>query len=370
METQEAQQIGRFCDINNKSEVLDLELGMDFRRPEFRREVFLRFYEFHLKFRGHAGAVYYAFPHIFDELNLSREERLWFVFLNGITQNVLTTYLIFLQAPEPSAVKNISTWYRQNYNRFGWDTDRRYVKNQFEDVVQSYIDLLGGRTQEEMFDELYTGDKHENFSNVWDYVINNFRSFGRLATFSYTEYLKIAGEPLDCPTLFLDDISGSRSHRNGICKVVGRDDLDWWKTPVTYQPDTISWLKQEGASLLQEAQARFPHKDIGYFTLETTLCCYKSWHRPNRRYPNVYNDMFHERIKHAENAWRSRKKFKVFWESREQYLPEYLRLESMPSDPGFNKLKQNHYRQTGQVIMMDREWDCFTNDLNDYINLR
>ena len=79
MTTQEAQQIGRFCDINSQKEVAELELGMDFRRPEFRREVFLRFYEFHLKFRGHAGAVYYAFPHIFEQLNLSREERLWFV---------------------------------------------------------------------------------------------------------------------------------------------------------------------------------------------------------------------------------------------------------------------------------------------------
>lgn len=366
----QSQQIGRFCDINSINEVSELEIGMDFRKPEFRREVFLRFYEFHLKYHGHAGAVYYAFPHIFDELNLSREEKLWFVFLNGVTQNVLTTYLIFLQAPSPLHAHKVSTWFRKNYNRFGWDTDRRYVKNQFEDVIQSYVDLLAGRTQEEMFDQLYTGDKYENFNNVWDYVITNFKSFGRLATFSYTEYLKIAGEPLDCPTLFLDDISGSRSHRNGICKVVGRDDLDWWKNQVTYDPGTITWLQKEGASLLQEAKARFQHKDIGYFTLETTLCCYKSWHRPNRRYPNVYNDMFYERIIHAEKSWRSKKIFKPFWDSREAYLPDYLRLECTPADPGFGKVKQNHYRQTGQVIMMDREWDCFRNDLNDYIRLR
>lgn len=365
MSTQETQEIGRFCD----TEVAELELGMDFRRPEFRREVFLRFYEFHLKYKAHAGAVYYAFPHIFDWLNLSREEKLWFVFLNGITQNVITTYLLFLKAPEPSMVKDISTWYRKNYIKFGWDTDRRYVKNQFEEVVQSYIDLLAGRTQEEYFDSLYTGDKYQNFRNVWNEVINNFRSFGRLATFSYTEYLKIAGEPLECPSLFLDDISGSKSHRNGLCKVLGRDDLDWWKTPVTYQPSTIVWLKQEAKTLLQEAQARFNHEDIGYFTLETTLCCYKSWHRPNRRYPNVYNDMFYERIKLAEKAW-GRFMCRIFWDSREQFLPDYLRLECMPSDPGFNKVKQNHYRLTGQVIMMDREWDCFRNDLNDYINLR
>jgi hypothetical protein len=32
-------------------------------------------------------------------------------------------------------------------------------------------------------------------------------------------------------------------------------------------------------------------------------CTYKSWHRPNRRYPGVYLDMFHDRIKNAETTW-------------------------------------------------------------------
>ena len=38
--------------------------GTDFRMQEYRREVFLRFYEFHLRYRSHAGAVYYVMPYL------------------------------------------------------------------------------------------------------------------------------------------------------------------------------------------------------------------------------------------------------------------------------------------------------------------
>jgi hypothetical protein len=41
--------IGRYCELNNEIEETKLKYGMDFRKPKYRREVFLRFYEFHLK---------------------------------------------------------------------------------------------------------------------------------------------------------------------------------------------------------------------------------------------------------------------------------------------------------------------------------
>ena len=36
-------------------------------------------------------------------------------------------------------------------------------------------------------------------------------------------------------------------------------------------------------------------------------------------------------------------------------------------DFGLHPYKQNFYLNTGQVIMMDKEWDCFKNDYNDYV---
>src|SRR5208337_1209246 len=48
---------------------LDLQYGMDFRKPEYRREVFHRFYEFHLKYATHPGCIYFVFPFLFKKHN-------------------------------------------------------------------------------------------------------------------------------------------------------------------------------------------------------------------------------------------------------------------------------------------------------------
>jgi hypothetical protein len=47
-----------------------------------------------------------------------------------------------------------------------------------------------------------------------------------------------------------------------------------------------------------------------------------------------------------------------------------LRLEHTPHDLGVHPTKQDHYRLTGEVIMMDREWPCFRNAYNDGVNER
>lgn len=360
---------GRFTD----HEIADLRYGMDFREPRYRREVFLRFYEFHLKYRAHPGAVYYAFPWLFERHGMDMEEKLWFCFLNGVCQNVLTTYELWSAFPrlDQLDLDAFSSFFRANYKKFGWDTDRKWVKNKFETTIEGYRTNLASRSQTEFFMGICnTPSVEENFRRLWEVVMKRFPYFGRLATFSYLEYLKIAGLPIDCDSLFFDDLEGSKSHRNGLCKVLGRDDLDWHEklNPAfngEYTPEVLAWLTKEGETLLKEARARIVHPDVGYFTLESTLCCYKSWHRPNRRYPNVYNDMFFNRIKYHETAWA--KAMPMFWEMREQNLPAYLRLESTPGDPGLCPLKQNHYLRTGQPIMMHHEWSCFRNGFNDFI---
>lgn len=331
-------------------------MAIDYRLPENRRETFFKFYEYHLRNRAHAGAVYYVFPFLFDEMQMTDEQKLWFVFINGNTQHPLTTYRIFKEFPDFGSLNTriMNEWYEEMRPTLPFDTDRRYTRTKFMTAVGSYLFALEGRSQREYFTSLCDGDEHHNFRAVWKEVMSKFETFGRLSTFSYLEYLRIAGLNLDCDSLFLDDISGSKSHRNGLCKVLGRDDLDWWKQDkVDYAPH-MDWLKEEAANLLAEAKERIDHPDVSYFTLETTLCCYKGWHRINRRYPNVYNDMFHDRIKKAE-ALCPDEDFSIFWRARKWALPKHLRLEDNLLDRGLCKEKQNHYRLTGEVIMMEEE---------------
>lgn len=374
----------RGCDLKGTAEVSDLEYGMDFRDIEFRREVFLRFYQFHLKNRAHPGGVYFIFPYLADKYNWSMEQKLWFAYLNGCTQHPMTTLTIFREFPtlprSSSEVEAFTNWNNSIWEKLIVDSDKKYQKGKIPQMLPSYLASLGGLSQEDYFrNKLGNADPKKHFRKVWDSVIGGFEGFGRLSTFSYLEYLQIMGIPFEYDSFFMDDLSGSKSHRNGMLKVLGRDDLDWWDklnpNLKTHTPEITEWAEKEAWSLLEEAQDRFRYedyiKDVGPQTLESTLCCYKSWHRPDRRYPGVYLDMMYQRIKNTEEVWGNTQDFSVFWEMREKCLPERLLLEKNPRDPTHNrskslsKEKQNHYRLTGQPIMMSQDFPEFRNDFED-----
>ena len=368
---------GRWAELNNEPEASSLKYGMDYRLPRFRREVFHRFYEYHLKYKAHAGCVYYIMPYLSKEWSL--EQKYWFAYLNGCTQNPCTSYVLFNQFPEfqQAGTSRWSRWITANYQRLEFDTDRRYHKKDIIECGTRYLESIGGKTQQKHFkEEGVGGDPHKGFRLLWDSVQKNFYTFGRLSTFSYLEYLRIMGLHVDCDQLFLDDLSGSKSHRNGLCKVLGRDELDWHKSNSAFKGYTgrlIAWLKEEGNTLLKEARQRAKgtpwENDVSYFTLETALCTYKSWYRKNRRYPNVYNDMFYYRIRKNEKAWPEID-FAPFWDARKATLPEHLRLEDTPWDLGLTPSKQNWFRRPGETIMMHKDWACFKNGYNDYFRCR
>jgi hypothetical protein len=299
---------------------------------------------------------------------------LWFAFINGNTQNPLTSWLIFKRFPSLRDLKvnTLDEWFNAEWARLEFDTDRRHQKRDFMQSVKTYKEMCG-KSQTEFFLKVMgedDADPLKNFQKIWNVVRDDLYSFGRMSTYSYLEYLRIAKLNIEPNTLFLEDISGSKSLRNGLAKVLGRDDLDWGfdQNPTgfegKYSPQVMDWLKEEGKTILNEARERFAgrdfYEDVTYFTLESEFCTYKGWSRENRRYPGVYADIFHGRIKKAEQRWPE-EDFSVFWKMRQDVLPQPLRLEDNPGDVGVKPPKQNHYRLTGQVIMMDMDWPCFAN---------
>ena len=359
-----------WCEQNGVTPVTELERGMDFRLPEHRREVFLRSYAHHLKYGTLPGLVYMYFPYMAKKLNWTMEDKLWFAYVNGVTQNACTTLLITTQFPDVNTLdlEEFKEWNDANWRWLPFDLDRRHARWKLYDCVKDYKEHLGHQTQEEYFMSICsTDDVLENFRQLWDVVFKGnknqgqkkFHMFGRLSAFSYLEYLKIMGLPIDCDSLFIDDIKGCMSPRNGLCKVLGRDDLYWHHTNPAmtgYSDEQIEHLIVEGASLLAEAKERFRDEpwasDIGYFTLESQLCTTKSWWRVNRRYPNVYCDMSYGRIKKCERLFKERGidvSMDIFWQARQDMLPVDLRMEDNPNDPGEAAAKQNYFRETGDI---------------------
>lgn len=352
-----------------------LRPGLDFRLPEFRRETFTRFFLWSARYRSFPGCVYYAFPALCAKYRWEPEQALWFAFLNGNTQHPITSLILHQICPDPSSTKAVRAMlatYRARYDRLAFDTDRRHWKKGLPEAVESYlraVQRFGGNQL-----EMWRAAAESGFSGVWRQATALY-GFGRLSAFSYAEYLRIMGIPFNCDDLFLGDRSGSRSHRNGLCIVLGRDELDWHASNPDfdghYPPELIRRLEDEATDLLAEAKMRADGDwadDVGFFTLESALCTYKSWHRPNRRYPNVYNDMLYDRIKRYEERYPGAPT-DVFWEIRRLWLPRHLRLEDNPGDPGCVPVKQNWYRTTGQVPVMGHDDPVFWSDFDEQVAL-
>jgi len=342
----------------------DLKAGDDFRRVEHRREVFLRFAEWSHRYRSFPGGVHYVLPHIARELELDIEGCYWLAWLNANTQNPVTTLLLLQAAPRLQDWPRAVDFWRANYSTLDWDTDRRYHKARFEDAVRGYAEAVNCGC--------FT-PQHKYFRVGFEWGAWWERAFalptmGRLSTWSYLEYLRIllgASVVPDADTLMLEDIPGSRSHRNGLCLVMGAEewivDKQLGHPSVTDEiykdPVRMELIGRWGHQLLADLQLRWPGADR--LSLESVLCTYKSWHKPNRRYPGVYNDMLYNRLVTAENRWGRR--FGVIWDARRVALPERLRLEDQPYDPGLSPVKQNWYLQHGEVINMTEDWECFRN---------
>ncbi len=337
----------------------------DYRLKENRREAFLKFYEFHLRYRSHPGGVYQFIPYLSEYFKWDLEQRLWFGSINALTQYSMTSLAIFNQQPGPPTTAEewikFNEWFQPNWYSLPFDSDRKWQKVE----CPKAIGVLGQKLKEYgSLQNFYTGD----FKTLWGRARNELHSLGRLGAWSGLEFIKIAGRgalDFEYDTLMLRDISGSKSHRNGLCILLGHDELDWHdklnpEFDGKYSDKMLSWLEREGEDLLMECRELFKSEDfiadVGYETLESTLCCYKSWTRPNRRYASVYNDMAYARL--LETAEKNPAlDLTPFWEARAKYLPERLRIECNKEHPQYgsktlSKVLQNKYRETGKILFV------------------
>jgi len=328
----------------------------DWRLPENRREAFQRFYSLHLRYRTHPGCVYFWLPAIADAYGLDEDQRAWLVWLNGNTENPVTSLLLLEVAPTSRDWEKAVAFWNENFTRLEWDTDRRHQKSKFGEATARWVTEFPHPAQ------AWERAGLLGWEDSWAYAFAQ-PYMGRLSAWSMLEYARILfGTAVpDADTLLLGDKDGSRSHRNSLGLIAGYADAVYWPAAAA-TPDMVGELSVLGESLLGEARLRNPtfvQQDGTRLTLESALCTWKSWHKLNRRYPNVYADMAYNRLLKAEARWGRR--FGVLWDSRTQTLPDYLRLEMVLNDPGLVPLKQNWYLNTGEVPMMSREYPDMAN---------
>lgn len=316
----------------------------DWRLPENRLTAFQAFYRFHLEMQAHPGCVYALLPALAEAYDMDDEQRAWLVWLNGNTQNVVTSLLLFEAAPRWQLWKQAAAFWNNNWSALEWDTDRRYHKGKFAVATEQWVETYAPTAVESWVSG--------GWEDVWKYSLSQ-PYMGRLSAWSMMEYARIllGHEVPDMGSLMLNDKSGSRSHRNGLGLLAGFDST-YWDADTADILGIVEELDSLGESLLEAQRSSYgDHPDISRLTLESTLCTYKSWHKPNRRYPGVYLDMMYNRIKRGEHHFGPR--FSVLWEARRE-LPEYLLLEECPRDPGLDPRKQNWYLETGEIPVLGR----------------
>lgn len=295
---------------------------LDYRKPENRMEYFTKLYRATLEHRIHPGLVYVYLPELARRNGWGEEAQMWFAFLNGMTQSPITSLRLYERIqPDASAadVDRFENWFNENWASLHFDTDRLKNKRNTVAAVRSYLTLVQEVGSQRA---LY---RDASYEQAWS-IANRIHGFGRLSTFSYLEYVHLLGFGPDCDDLMLRDKEGSRSHRNGMLFLFGRDDLVWDKrinngfkgyrdfgALVAQLDDQVPGLLEaggEGASL---------------FTLESALCCFKNSFF-SRRYMGVYADMAWERIlwaeQHGLGAYAT-----IFRQIREYTLPDWLRWE-------------------------------------------
>lgn len=320
-------------------------MSTDWRLPENRRTAFLAFYDFHLKYRSHPGCVYALLPAVAEAFELDDDQRAWLVWLNGNTQNVVTSLMLLEAAPHPMYWDKAVAFWNEHFKKLEWDTDRRHQKSKFGEATEKWFASYG---QHPAYGWMEAG--MYGWDDTWHYAFNQ-PYLGRLSAWSMIEYARILfGHHIpDAGTWMLEDKSGSKSHRNGIATVAGYDAVYWDEGT----PDMLG-IVPELEDYADELLAEVEHPDAGRLTMESALCSYKGFFKPNRRYPNCYADMMYNRIKKAEARFGRR--FDLLWEARKNHLPDYLRLEDCPNDPGLVSVKQNHFRETGEIHSMHRDW--------------
>jgi len=335
---------------------------VDWRAGDRRREAFQRSYTFSLEYRNLPGMVYSMLPAIAEAFDLDDDGKAWLGWLNGNTQNAVTSMLLLEAAPTPWEWRRAVDFWNEHFKALEFDTDRRHQKTKFGEATERWVNGLI--------------DAAETPASVWDFD-NGKDAFryamaqpfmGRISAWSYMEFVRILLGPNIVPDVdgwYLGE-SSSRSHRNALCLLSGYDDAWGWDNEQAEMPMILGImddLHDLAEDLLTEADGRNAvllgthdlggppeydhHPLVARLTLESALCTFKSWHKPDRRYPNVYADMMYQRIKKAEA--RLGRDLTDLWEIRAHTLPPALRLEDNPGDPGLSAIKQNWYRETGEI---------------------
>ena len=261
--------------------------------------------------------------YFFDRFEYNNEQRLWLTWIYGTTYYWPTAYVVWNEFPDMElvGVDRLTDWNNTNYHRLRYQTDTKWNKGHLADQFISYKEFVGDRSQREALTHNFVGNPIKDFYSLWD-TVNSWHKFGRYTSWFYIQTLKQCCDiPVDVDSLWLHDYSGSRSHRNGLCYAVGKE--EWIDQKLTALQ--IDHLESKGREMLEETKLRYPHvaDKADFFAMETALCSFKKlFRRKSGRYLGYYLDRQAEEIRKVEaDVWEGID-WNPLWQARSETVDD------------------------------------------------
>jgi len=263
----------------------------------------------------------YMSKYFFDRFEYNTEQRLWLTWIYGTTYYWPTAYIVWNEFPdmELCGVDRLTDWNNTNYDRLRYQTDTKWNKGHLAEQFISYKKFVGDDSQYKALTRGFVGDPIKDFYTLWN-TVNSFHKFGRYSSWFYIQALKQTCDiPVDVDSLWFHDYSGSRSHRNGMCYAVGKE--DWIDQKL--DKDQTDFLESKGKEILAEVKKRYPevaHK-ADFFAMETVLCSFKKlFRRKHGRYLGYYLDRQAEEIKKVEEDGWDGIDWQPLWDARKETI--------------------------------------------------
>ena len=290
------------------------------QKVTFRVETFIDWFGRSLEIEDCDSALFMT-NYFFDRFEYNTEQRLWITWIYGTTYYWPTAYVVWNEFPDMELVgiDRLSDWNNRNYDRLRYQTDTKWNKGHLAEQFASYKEFVGDRSQWSALTQGFVGDPVKDFYTLWE-TVNAWHKFGRYTSWFYIQTLKqCCNIPVDVDSLWLRDYSGSRSHRNGLCYAVGKD--EWIDRKLDEQQ--INSLESIAREMLEETKLKFPHvaDKADFFAMETCLCSFKKLFRVREgRYLGYYLDRQAEEIKKVEQDGWVGIDWKPMWDARNETL--------------------------------------------------